>query len=477
MISNHERELPGRREVLVLGVAGLALIGCAPKKPPPPVIHTVSELLATTPFYVAHRGSGDNWPEHTQIAYRNAVAAGATAIEVSVHSTRDGVLVCHHDDSTLRMTGKDLDISRTDYALLAELDVNASAWLGPNSVVARIPKLVDVLEEHAPYRVVFIEDKQGTNTAALLEILGQYQDPTEHFVWKQPAPSRRVESFAAQGYKSWGYFSEADFDKVAELAADFDLVGIPGNAPEQVVKTLVSSGKPVMCWDVHSRSVRDAMTAWGVRGFMCSNYPYVASARHVGRNDLFATGLRAAGDLPMPITVERQPQIVAGSASIIMHRKEKVSYSMGSLCPVTEENYSITFSLAWPERVPFDSDHLGLAFAQISDAPYLVREKSTIGGYHMVLRGNGSMELFVRPAGQVSGHQLGAVLTEKPQAGRWMQFRVQLGPQNIRVERIDGGGWALSVDDATFRGGYFSLCRNYNEGPAAEFRGVTVGVA
>lgn len=85
------RHVPSRRAVL-LGGLGLALAGCGRPEPgrqprsveravgPP----TVGELLSRPRFVVAHRGSGDNWPEHTLTAYANALAAGADAVEISL---------------------------------------------------------------------------------------------------------------------------------------------------------------------------------------------------------------------------------------------------------------------------------------------------------------------------------------------------------------------------------------------------------
>src|SRR6478735_7476996 len=100
-----------RRDLLVLGGSALLLAGCStvgqgPSRPtagsatPEPYTgptHTVDSLVSTTPFFIAHRGSGDNWAEHTMEAYSEAVALGAKAIEVSVNATKDGVLICHHD--------------------------------------------------------------------------------------------------------------------------------------------------------------------------------------------------------------------------------------------------------------------------------------------------------------------------------------------------------------------------------------------
>ena len=49
------------------------------------------------PLVVAHRGASGYRPEHTEAAYRLALALGAEAIEPDVVATRDGVLVLRHE--------------------------------------------------------------------------------------------------------------------------------------------------------------------------------------------------------------------------------------------------------------------------------------------------------------------------------------------------------------------------------------------
>jgi glycerophosphoryl diester phosphodiesterase len=50
------------------------------------------------PLVIAHRGASGHLPEHTLEAYRLAVALGADFIEPDVVATRDGVLVCRHEN-------------------------------------------------------------------------------------------------------------------------------------------------------------------------------------------------------------------------------------------------------------------------------------------------------------------------------------------------------------------------------------------
>jgi glycerophosphoryl diester phosphodiesterase len=53
---------------------------------------------------IAHRGASAYAPEHTRAAYELAIAQGADYVEQDLAVTRDGQLVCIHDDSLERTT-------------------------------------------------------------------------------------------------------------------------------------------------------------------------------------------------------------------------------------------------------------------------------------------------------------------------------------------------------------------------------------
>src|SRR5262249_31474644 len=50
------------------------------------------------PIVIGHRGASGERPEHTISAYVRAIEQGADAIEPDVVMTRDGVLVCRHEN-------------------------------------------------------------------------------------------------------------------------------------------------------------------------------------------------------------------------------------------------------------------------------------------------------------------------------------------------------------------------------------------
>ena len=50
------------------------------------------------PIVIAHRGASGERPEHTIEAYRLAIEQGADFVEPDLVPTKDGVLVCRHEN-------------------------------------------------------------------------------------------------------------------------------------------------------------------------------------------------------------------------------------------------------------------------------------------------------------------------------------------------------------------------------------------
>lgn len=92
---------------------------------------------------IAHRGGSREAPENTVGAFRRAAALGAKMLELDVHVTADGELVCIHDptvDRTTDGTGRVVEMTLSE---IKELDASAG-FDGPRP--AGIPTLREVLE-------------------------------------------------------------------------------------------------------------------------------------------------------------------------------------------------------------------------------------------------------------------------------------------------------------------------------------------
>ncbi|MFC8302314.1 glycerophosphodiester phosphodiesterase [Specibacter sp. NPDC057265] len=468
------------RRQLLLGVgavAAAAVAGCAGVEPQPRQhVHTVASLLAASPFYIAHRGSGDNWTEHTMQAYQESVAHGMAAIEVSVNATSDGVFVCHHDTNLRRSAGDERKISELSFSELSTIAVDARKWLGPAAAPQAIPQLRDVLDAMAGTHVIFLEDKQGTNTTALLDLMDQYPDSTNHLIWKQSSKGAHTAQVKSRGYRVWGYFDADQRATFADVVPALDLAGLSVDADDDAYRELVAMGKPVIAWEVHTRSQRDRLAALGVQGMMCSNILYVREERPGATSDAFGTGLRAAGDLPWALDKGWgvQPALDPGAGTISLGMDSHASYVMGSLSPWSAESAILTVELCWPVWPPELGETAGLAFGQASDEPYLIHQPAAVAGYHLLLHPDGELVLHSRRAGQGEGTRLASVATRAVESGEWVSLTVRLDAAGVEVSRSGEAEWKLRVEDAGHRGGYLSLCKNYPAAKPVAFRSVSI---
>ncbi|WP_019544250.1 glycerophosphodiester phosphodiesterase [Streptomyces sulphureus] len=98
---------PGRRTLLsaaVLGAAGATTIGTAGGAQAASRAHRRGGKGLPFPAVVAHRGTSGYRPEHTFGSYRLALEMGADVIEQDLVPTKDGHLVCRHENDITATT-------------------------------------------------------------------------------------------------------------------------------------------------------------------------------------------------------------------------------------------------------------------------------------------------------------------------------------------------------------------------------------
>ncbi len=116
---------------------------------------------------IAHRGASHDAPENTLAAFRQAWILEADGIEGDFRLTRDGQIVCIHDETTERTTGVNLEVARTNLAELRRLD--AGRWMNNRFAGQRIPTLTEVLETVPAGKRMVIELKSGPEIVAPLK--------------------------------------------------------------------------------------------------------------------------------------------------------------------------------------------------------------------------------------------------------------------------------------------------------------------
>ncbi len=119
---------------------------------------------------IGHRGAPRDRMENTLPSFRRAVELGATAVELDVHVTSDGVPVVHHDpELDSRVTP-----ARLAKARLAELGIRDFQALRLSSGDP-IPTLLEVLEALTPTTKVYVEIKGGA-PAIIARVAAPFKD-------------------------------------------------------------------------------------------------------------------------------------------------------------------------------------------------------------------------------------------------------------------------------------------------------------
>lgn len=129
-------------------------------------------ICAAEVTIVAHRGASRDAPENTLPAFELAWEQGADAIEGDVHLTKDGKVVCIHDENTKRVSDKNLVVSEATLAELRKLDVgvrHGEAFKG-----TAIPTIAEVFSSIPERKVIYIEIKCGAEIIPAL--LGEIEE-------------------------------------------------------------------------------------------------------------------------------------------------------------------------------------------------------------------------------------------------------------------------------------------------------------
>lgn len=234
---------------------------------------TVSELLASPMFEIAHRGFGKLSPEMTMTAYLHAARLGATSLEISVVRSSDGRWVCNHDDDTLRMTGVNYYIPTTPWK--GVIDQLRSTWRDtdtPGRDPVPMSLLDEVVEAFGRTHVLWIQPKRDIDAQDLVEWMNAspYIDP-EHGVVKLWRGQYPYADYAKThgGWKSWGIWLKSNSAKPA-LTVHFDTLGQDWSASQAQWDEVLSSGKRVVGHVVETAEMRDIAIAMGATGLMAA---------------------------------------------------------------------------------------------------------------------------------------------------------------------------------------------------------------
>ncbi len=251
-------------------------------RPVPTGYSSVAVMLAQNPFYVAHRGGSNDWPEMSLHAYTQSAFWGVGAVELSLARTSDGVWFGLHDASLDRTSlgtgggsGTTLVASAMTWAQVQQYQITTTALPQPYM------RWEEIIAAYYPTHVIFVDPKYAASyTTELLNMMDALSDtPQNHFVAKsygKTGNAANTNGFphdaAARGYKNWGYFYEDDYanGNLAAYQGRYDILGMDYGASSAAWNATQSYGKPIIGHIVPSAAAATAALNKGATGLMVS---------------------------------------------------------------------------------------------------------------------------------------------------------------------------------------------------------------
>lgn len=243
-----------------------------------PGYSTVTAMLASSPFYVAHRGGSRDFPEMSLYAYGQSVLHGYGAIELSLARTSDGVWFGLHDADINRTSGTTgLGAASTmtwaqvqGYQILGSMATNNASQ--PNRPYMRFEELMAM---YYPSHVIFVDIKYANayRNEFITMLNALPGTPQSHIVGKAYGVGASFpNAMSAAGYKNWGYFYESDYTG-GQLAANnsyWDILGMDYGASAAAWSAVTGYSKPVIGHICPTVTAKNTAIGYGAVGVMCS---------------------------------------------------------------------------------------------------------------------------------------------------------------------------------------------------------------
>jgi glycerophosphoryl diester phosphodiesterase len=244
---------------------------------------------------IAHRGNRAHAPENTIESFRQAVAAGAEAIEFDVRVSRDGELIVMHDPTLDRTTDAVGLVDMRTLAQLQELDAGArfstdGGWARPYAGRGiRIPTVNEVVDALPSTMPLLIEIKTPNASEPLRRLIAHRG--LEKRVIVAGFNRRAIHPLRGAGLPLGATTSEAVELLLPALRGrqpsriQYDALCIPPRwrgVPVPIgamTRALRGSGKVVHIWTINEPA--DAQNLWraGVQGIVTDDPALILAAR------------------------------------------------------------------------------------------------------------------------------------------------------------------------------------------------------
>ncbi len=221
---------------------------------------------------IAHRGASGRFPENTLLAFREAVAQGADAVELDVRLSHDGVPVVMHDATVDRTTDGEGGVGERDLDALLRLDAGCGESIPTLEAVLEAfpetPLLVEVKERAATPSVVRIVRAGGAGARVVLGSFDSRALSTARAAGLVTVATRpETAAFWVASRVGWkGIGKEYAAFSVPEYQGRMRVVD------RRFVRLAARTGKPVHVWTVDDPGTAKRLRFFVVAGIV-TNFP------------------------------------------------------------------------------------------------------------------------------------------------------------------------------------------------------------
>ena len=226
---------------------------------------------------VAHRGASGEAPENSLASFKLAWQQNADAIEGDFRLTKDGVIVCIHDEDTERIGDKKLMVAESTLEELQTVDIGS--YRGTQFANERIPTLDKVIATIPEGKKILIEIKCGIEIVPILMNQLQRSELSAEqiiIIAFDSSIIRACKELAPQYEANWLNDFEQDFDieKIIPILIEIGAEGLSSNneSTKNLADAVLGLGLAYHAgWTMDNIDLAQKMIDWGASSITTNN--------------------------------------------------------------------------------------------------------------------------------------------------------------------------------------------------------------
>lgn len=412
---------------------------------------TVDDIVE--PFVVAHRGGADVYPENSIDAFVSVVATGINIIELDVQKLSDGSLAIMHDSTVDRTTTSSGDVSNYHALPFRQLVIDSNSILDSDGYEnTKAPMLTELFDTLGNSVIYVIDQKSSNIIDQLIETVKAY-GLTKNVIITSYTLSELATAID-NGMSALAFGDAVDLETASSIGVTY--IGHSTSATDEYIANIVASGLKPLVWTIERRCEFDEYKAKGVVACFSDDPLYTNGGNEQLRTtDPFLFGIRYPGQL----ATSHKGTLVDGRWGYPTIASGNVWGLQGWGCPIQADEYTLTQTITYDEISESTSRWASVFICEDTDLPYAEGGSTLSNGYNVLVRANGSMEVYKTVDGSIE--QVGIVAGASITQGNTTVLEIQVTATDIVITRTDlTSDNVITVIDTTFRGKYFHYGKN-----------------